>query len=349
MCREKIKYFQFNDWGFLPLSKLLSCKRPVCTLLIIILIFLFESCIENPINDKDHVITPPVISPLYFSYLAWHPTSNWIAVVHSDSVDTNNNGIDDDFFSGIWLIDAETGEKKPFLDLSVSWIAWSKDGYKLAIVIGGQIYTINIPGIDPIEIDTASLTQLTFEGGNFFPSFSPDGEWITYDSNKDSPTYDIWKMRVDGSEKEKIRDTTDWGGGRIPNWSFNNNQIVYQTFFMDRQAGEIALMDTSGIIILRLTKDELNDRHPRFSRSGEIIGFLSQPLNGPRAIRLINSDGTNVRRISPDWAYLFDFSPDGSKIAFVLNGPDSSVTGNGQLWTMNTDGSNVFQLTDFKP
>ena len=347
MCREKIKYFQFNDWGFLPLSKLLSCKRPVCTLLIIILIFLFESCIENPINDKDHVITPPVISPLYFSYLAWHPTSNWIAVVHSDSVDTNNDGIDDDFFSGIWLIDAETGEKKPFLDLSVSWIAWSKDGYKLAIVIGGQIYTINIPGIDPIEIDTASLTQLTFESG-YFPSFSLDGQWIVYDSGQDSPGPNyVWKMRSDGTEKKciSIKETGEW---RMPDWSPSNNLILHQRAVIDYGA-EIYLMDTTGNEIKRLTLDNNHDQYPRFSKSGEIIGFLSQPINGPRAIRLINSDGTNLRRISPDWAYLFDFSPDGSKIAFVLNGPDSSVTGNGQLWTMNTDGSNVVQLTNFKP
>ena len=307
-----------------------------------------NTCSENPVKDEKPITNFP-IPPLYFSYLAWHPTSNWIAVVHSDSVDANSDWIDDDYFAGIWLINAETGQKKPLLDFSVSWLAWSKDGHKLAMVIGGQIYTINIPGIDPIEIDTTSLAQLTSEGGNFFPSFSPDGNWIVYDSNISSSTYDLWKMHSNGNSKEKIRDTIDWGGGRITDWSVKNNHIVYQTFFQGNQTGEIAIMDTAGISINRITYDGLNDQYPRFSKSGEVIGFLSQPIVGPRVIRLINSDGSNLRVVSPNWAYLFDFSPDGSKIVFVLYGPDSSAIGNGQIWIMNSDGSNTIQLTDYKP
>ncbi|MCJ7553091.1 MAG: hypothetical protein MUO34_04330, partial [Ignavibacteriaceae bacterium] len=203
---------------------------------LIILSAFYYSCIDNAVDSNDKRITIFPIPPLYFDNLAWHPTSNWIAVLHSDSIDLNNDGISDTSFSGIWLINAETGQKKSFLDYSPSWHAWSKDGHKLAMVIRSQIYTINIPGIDPVVIDTASLIQLTFEGGNFFPSFSPDGDWIVYDSNIDSPTYDIWKMQSNGSGKEKIRDTIDWGGGRIPDWSPNDNMIVYQTFFEGTQA-----------------------------------------------------------------------------------------------------------------
>ncbi|MCJ7651587.1 MAG: hypothetical protein MUP85_23515, partial [Candidatus Lokiarchaeota archaeon] len=315
---------------------------------IIFIIFLISlnTCSENPVEDQDPITIFP-IPPLYFSNPAWHPNSNWIAVVHADSVDTNSDGIDDRYFSGIWLINAETRQKNPFLEYSPSWYSWSKDGHELAMVIRGQIYTINIPSVDPIEIDTASLTQLTFESG-YFPSFSPDGDWIVYDSGQDSPGPNyIWKMRVDGSEKKCIS-ITGTGEWRMPDWSPVGNSILHQRAIINFGA-EIFLMDTMGNEIKRLTIDLDFDRYPKFSSSGDVVGFLSKPLNGPRKIRIINSDGTNLRSVSPDWAYLFDFSPDGSKIVFVLYSPDSAAVGNGQIWMMNADGSNVIQLTNYNP
>ena len=344
--RREIKKYSVSLKSKLLLIQNVVCKRNLHIIINIIFLISLSTCSENPVEDQDPITIFP-IPPLYFSNPAWHPTSNWIAVVHADSVDTNSDGIDDDYFSGIWLINAETGQKKPFLDYNPSRYSWSKDGNKLAMVIRGQIYTINIPAIDPIEIDTASLTQLTFESG-YFPSFSPDGDWIVYDSGQDSPGPNyVWKMRADGSEKKciSIKGTGEW---RTPDWSPKNNLIVYQRY-VGVGGAEIFIMDSSGSSQIRLTNDLNNDRYPKYSKSGEVIGFLSQPVNGPRKIMLINSDGTNLRSVSPDWAYLFDFSPDGSKIVFVLYGPDSSAIGNGQIWMMNADGSNVIQLTNYNP
>ncbi len=333
---------------FFTANYLLNSSRVISSIFIIALqIFFFHSCEDNLTDPKDDGLGFGHIPPIYFGTPAWHPKSNWIAVTHSDSIDTNSNGINDKAFSGVWLINAVSGQKKPFLDFNVSWLAWSRDGHKLAMVIGGQIYTINIPSIDQVEIDTASFKQLTHESG-YFPSFSPDGQWIVYDSGEDSPGPNyVWKMRSDGSEKKciSIKGTGEW---RMPNWSPEENAIVHQRAVIDFGA-EIYIMDTLGVEIRRLTLDSNYDRYPRYTKSGEVIGFLSKSLNGPRKIMLINTDGTNLRNVSPDWAYKFDFSPDDSKIAFVLWGPDSSAVGNGQLWIMNFDSSGLTQLTNFKP
>ncbi len=344
-----------NQIGLLFFSKVLSITslyskerkefiKFIC-INIILLFTQFISCTDN-ITDSGKRNTIFPITPVYFGNPAWHPTSNWIAVIHSDSFDINEDRINDGYFSGVWLINAETGQKKPFLNYHPSCFSWSKDGSKLAMTLGGQIYTIDIININPIVIDTASLTQLTYESG-YYPSFSPDGKWVVYDSRQDSPGQNyIWKMRSDGSEKKciSIKGTGEW---RMPDWSPKENVIVHQRAVIDFGA-EIYLMDTMGVEIRRLTLDSNYDQHPKFTKNGEVIGFLSSPRKGARKIRLINSDGTNLRDISPDWVYEFDFSPDDSKIAFVLWGSDSSV-GNGQLWIMNFDGSGLTQLTNFKP
>ncbi|MCF8241834.1 MAG: hypothetical protein K9J16_10640 [Melioribacteraceae bacterium] len=342
MVRTNQKRYYFST------DYLLNISKGILLLFIIVLqIFLFYSCEDNLTDPKDDGLDFGYIPPVYFGSPAWHPKSNWIAITHSDSIDTNNDGINDAAFSGVWLINAETGQKKPFLNYDVGLLAWSRDGHKLAMVRRGQIYSININSIDPVEIDTASFQQLTYESG-YFPSFSPDGEWIVYDSGQDSPGPNyVWKMRSDGSEKKciSIKGTGEW---RMPNWSPINNFIVYQRY-IDVDAAEVFIMDSSGSSQFRLTTDIIHDRYPRYTKSGEVIGFLSSPRNGERKIRLINSDGTDLRNISPDWAYKFDFSPDDSKIAFVLWSPDSTAIGNGQLWIMNIDGSGLTQLTNFKP
>jgi Tol biopolymer transport system component len=306
---------------------------------------LFISCTDKITDSgKGNTIFP--ITPVYFGNPAWHPTSNWIAALHSDSFDINNDRINESSFSGIWLINAMTGQKKPFLNYQPSSFSWSKDGHKLAMVMGGQIYSINIPSIEPIEVDSASFVQLTYESG-YFPSFSADGEWIVYDSRQDSPGPNlIWKMRSDGSDKQciSIKGTGEW---RMPDWSPNKNKIVYQRY-VGVGGSEIFIMDSSGASQFRLTNALMHDQYPKYSKSGELIGFLSHPLKGPSKIRLINSDGTSLRSVSPDWALEFDFSPNDSKIAFVLWVPNTSTTGNGQLWIMNIDGSGVTQLT-YKP
>ena len=318
-----------------------------CICINIVLLFtLFISCTDNITdNGKRNTIFP--ITPVYFDNPVWHPTSNWIAALHSDSFDINEDRINDAYFSGIWLINAETGQRKPFLHYQPSSFSWSKYGNQLAMTLGGQIYTIDIKNISPIVIDTASLTQLTYESG-YFPSFSPDGKWIVYDSRQDSPGQNyIWKMRSDGSEKQCISNKGS-GEWRMPNWASDKNKIVYQRY-VGVGGAEIFIMDSSGASQIRLTNDIIHDQYPKFTKSGKTIGFLSSPLREPRVIRLINSDGTNLRSVSPDWAYRFDFSPDGSKIVFVLWAPGSAATGNGQLWLMNIDGSSLTQLTYFKP
>jgi tol-pal system beta propeller repeat protein TolB len=89
---------------------------------------------------------------------------------------------------------------------------WSSDGVTLSTYIGTawdrDIYLFDLNG--------ENVRQLTDGFGNLAPSFSPDGQWITFMSYRDHPQQDlgceIYIMRVDGSDARRLTDNDicDW-------------------------------------------------------------------------------------------------------------------------------------------
>jgi Tol biopolymer transport system component len=288
--------------------------------------------------------------PTYFSSPVWHPLENWIAIEHTDSIDTDGDTKADSQFAGIWLIHAETGEKNPFLrDFSAP--DWHPDGINITVGRQAQIYTITINNLDPIEFDIRNLKQLTSEGRNFFPSWNPSGNKIAYDSDVDSPSglKFIWIMDADGNNKRRIAYQPTVGEMRKPNWSPKGDYIVFETYTNDAEGyPEIAMMDTLGINIIRLTDNNHFDNFPKFSPDGLLIGYISKPKIGPYSIWVMNYDGGNKHKLSMDYSWEFDWSPDGSRIAYVYWDFLKEREGNGQIWIMNADGSNIRQLTHYK-
>ncbi len=306
------------------------------------------SCSKSPTDDGGGGGGPEPEPPWrYFSYPAWHPGGEWIAVQHADSLDTDGDEKKDQIFFGIWLIHAQTAEKQPLLE-GFALPAWNTDGTKLAMVGGAQIFTIDVQNLEPAQIDSSSLQQLTFEGHNFSPAWSPDGQWIVYDSNVNDPSGAnvIWKMHQDGSQKTDISQhgVGEW---RTPDWSPDGRSIVHQNFH-SYGGGEIAIIDSDGQNLCLLTRDGKRDSSPRYSPDGSQIAFHSQSAGHPGVIWVMNADGSDLHQVSPEGVYEFDWSPDGQQFVFsYVNHQDLDDPGNGQLWLINADGSGLRQLTDF--
>lgn len=293
---------------------------------------------------------PPLTA--YFSAPAWHPDGEWIATHHSDSLDTDGDCQPDQPFGGIWLIHAQTGERQPLLR-GFNFPAWSADGRQLAVERGGQLYTIAVTGLNPARVDNSSLRQLTHEGRNFFPSWSPDGRWIVFDSSLNDPkgANVLWKVRSDGSERTDISEhgVGEW---RMPDWSPDGNWIAFQSYEGTLSGAEIAIMDTSGNNKVRLTFDRDHDQFPKFSPDGFRVAYYAQPIisgiTSGDGVWVINIDGSNRRQVSPDHTASADWSPDGGQIVFVYaNAIDRTAPGNRQLWLVNADGTGLRQLTHF--
>jgi TolB protein len=97
--------------------------------------------------------------------------------------------------------------------------AWSPNGQFLAFS-WMRHYGAGAPGSEDIYImDLASRqwVQLTHDGGrNDFPSWSPDGRHIVFQSNR-SGSLQIWTMLADGTNQKQL---TTSGSNSEPDWSW---------------------------------------------------------------------------------------------------------------------------------
>ncbi|HLO31971.1 MAG TPA: hypothetical protein VK249_22670 [Anaerolineales bacterium] len=89
---------------------------------------------------------------------------------------------------------------------------WSPDGKYLLIYAGP-------PGdknIFLVDVDGQTAKQLTNGGNNAACSFSPDGQWIAFNSLRNNDQADIFIMRADGSNVRQV--TTDPEPDWQPHW-----------------------------------------------------------------------------------------------------------------------------------
>ncbi|MGB8983872.1 MAG: hypothetical protein WCC12_18525 [Anaerolineales bacterium] len=85
---------------------------------------------------------------------------------------------------------------------------WSPDGRFLLIYAGP-------PGdknIFLIDVDAQTAAQLTTGGNNAASSFSPDGQWIAFNSLRNNDQADIFIMRTDGTDVRQVTNNPepDW-------------------------------------------------------------------------------------------------------------------------------------------
>jgi len=183
-----------------------------------------------------------------------------------------------------------------------------------------------------------SLTQLTFEGRNFFPSVSPNGDWITFDSNVDTPDggYRIWEMRIDGNNKSLIV------AGRMPYWSKKIEWVFYIGLYNEIYKVNLSNINET-IEITHLNENNIyatDNGYPKINNRVETIAFTFQAEGKYPQIWIVNMDGSNPQQLTKKQGYTCDWSPDGKKIVYT-----DSRAENGLLWIMNSDGSKPKQLT----
>jgi dipeptidyl aminopeptidase/acylaminoacyl peptidase len=213
---------------------------------------------------------------------------------------------------------------------------WSPDGSRIAFVSdrdGNQdIWVMDSDGSNPVN--------LTHEQAkDYSPAWSPLGDWIAFASVRDSPYWELYLMRPDGSDVQRLtwwEDASDWS----PSWSPDGTRLA----FASKRDGnwEIYTMDRDGSNLVRLTDNLADDTNPAWSPDGSRIAFESMregytdifvmPAVGGQATNLTNLPWATD--LGPTW------SPDGGRIAFY-----SDRDGDWDIYLMASDGSDVVKLT----
>ena len=214
--------------------------------------------------------------------------------------------------------------------------SWSPDGSKLAFVSvqdgSPDIWLMNSDGSDPVN-----LTQ--HEAKDHSPAWSPDGEWIAFASVRDSLYWELYLMRPDGSDVQRLtwwEDASDLS----PTWSPDGTRIA----FASKRDGnwEIYMMDRDGGNLVRLTDHEADDTNPAWSPDGGRIAFASTRDGYPEiyVMAIAGGDAVNISNAPFSSEHGPTWSPDGGRIAFY-----SDRDGEWDIYIMASDGSDVLKLT----
>ncbi len=139
-------------------------------------------------------------------------------------------------------------------------------------------------------------------------------DWLVY-TVADEHTSAIYKMRPDGSAKQKLSPGT--GRDSAPQWSADGRWILFESR-TDQTAREIYVMRADGSELRNLSQNALPDSDASWSPDGQQIAYLSN-REGYQQIYQIQRNGSQRTNISPDnrtWGFPY-WSPQGKWILYM--------------------------------
>jgi Tol biopolymer transport system component len=231
----------------------------------------------------------------------------------------------------IYVVDANGGNLQqvtsdPASDFDPSW---SPDGARLAYRHQtGQDPTSEIWVIGRDGQGARDLSESP-DSADWGPSWSPDGKWIAWNSQQGGAAgFQLALVAPDGSDLHLVP-VDRWV--EYPAWSPDGTKIA----FMSQQPNasgndpnyDVFVVRVDGSGLTQLTDEPGEDGFPTWSPDGSLIAFSSTRDDcsnstaadclrsgdiGPyHTLYVMKPDGSDVRRISAEFAMICDWSPDG--------------------------------------
>ena len=241
--------------------------------------------------------------PAHERYPTWSPDGHFLAYA------SNRDG---DF--KIYIMDTKTGEHRRLTDRhEKEWApAWSPDGKWIAFVSGIHEF---IPGVKfkvtshiyKADINGENLMQLTDEGKNLQPAWSPDSHWIAFVSyHRGNDRKGIYVMDADGRQLRRLNDQSVQALNGIFQsecaWSPDGKQFAFSIVVPRDDRMHLGMIDIDGKNFRQLTqgppilgnKDGFRFpeiRQPAWSPNGKWIAYVYLEVWATADIYVIDAKG----------------------------------------------------------
>ena len=241
----------------------------------------------------------------------------------------------------IWVMPAFGGAPRRIVERG-NFPAWAPDGSAIIFVrgpwLGQRIYRVAPTGGDttPLPITVAPVKPLFMT----HPSFSPDGKWITFDTQQPE---NIYVVASQGGRAVAVAHGSD------PAWMPDSRSIVYSDLEPGRNSTlsrvPITVDGTAAGPSEPLTSGRGEDKAPAIARDGKslVYGAQSVAFNIER-IRFDPDRGQTIGTPEPithgnEVNPFFSVSPDGRAVVF-----ESTRGLRASLWRQDIDTGAVTQL-----
>ena len=260
----------------------------------------------------------------------------------------------------------------------IALTTWEKDqkGSYISIIEFDRDTLKNLPVLNEAPLPQYTLLgERELTGGeweDFGPSFSPDGNNIIFSSNR-TGNWDIWNIGADAEGLKQI--TNDPGDELAPVFSPDGKEIAFlreknsenlQSSIFNIQYS-LWIMNSDGSGARQVTKGIPVLSYPAWKSDGKEIAFVSKGDEGI-GIWVYNIHQQKSKKVATIWneisesqrvkesenqrakrkyypfnglfLYRIDYNNKGDKITF-----ESNLSGNVEIWVMNSDGSNMSKVT----
>lgn len=175
-----------------------------------------------------------------------------------------------------------------------------------------------------------------FRGNAVHPVWSPDGNWLAFESDM-TGNWDIWLIHRDGTGLKQI--THESSNERFASWSPDGTRLAFAS---DRSGNwDIWSLNVNGTGPRQLTRFNGLDIAPVWSPDGKRIAFVSS-RSMDVLVWVMDADGGNVQGMPNircgDWVSAW--GPDARSVAAV-----SSMRGKSDIWVIDTQARTIKQLT----